>query len=66
MPLESEELSVSTSKREMMLSLTMRLSVGSEMSLPHLTDAVGSSLVSEECTGAPFVTDTKCFTRLQL
>lgn len=49
-----------------MFSLTMRLSVGSEMSLPHLADAVGSSLVSEKCTGAPFVADTKCFTRLEL
>lgn len=66
LPLESEELSVSTTKREMMLSLTMRLSVGSEMSLPRLADAVGSSLVSQQCTGAPFVTDTKRFTRLEL
>lgn len=64
--LEGEELSASTRKREMVFSLTMRLSVGSEMSLPHLADAVGSCLVSEECAPAPFVTDTKCFTRLEL
>lgn len=64
--LQSEELSASSSSRGMMLSLTRRLSVGSEMSLPHLTDALGSSLVAQQCAGAPFVTETKCFTRLEL